>query len=226
MDPIKVLLADDHEIVRNGIKILLENETNIEVIGEASNGEEALHKSLLLNPDILILDIRMPVMNGIEAANALAKTASRTKVLILSMHDDAEYITKTVESGAHGYVLKDANKEEFIKAIKTIYEGNKYFSGDISNILVSQYLTFKNRNGGEKKEDTVDEYHLTKREKQILNLLHDGQHNKEIADHLGKSIRTVETHRFNIMKKMGVNSVTDLLRKIDQEPGLKEYLQN
>ncbi len=226
MDPIKVLLADDHAIVRNGIKLLLESESNIEVIGEASNGEEAVRQSDLLNPDILILDIRMPVMNGIEAANTMASKNSHTKVLILSMHDDEEYITKTAESGAYGYVLKDASKEEFIKAINTINDGNKYFSGDISNILVNQYLNFKSKNEVPSPNVTTYDFQLTKREKEILNLLHRGLHNKDIADQLGKSIRTIETHRFNIMKKMGINSVTDLLLKIDQEPGFKQYLEN
>ncbi len=226
MEPIKVLLADDHAIVRNGIKLLLENESNIEVIGEASDGEEAIRQSDLLNPDILILDIRMPGMNGIEAANAMATNQSQTKVLILSMHDDEEYITKTAESGAYGYVLKDASKEEFIKAINTINDGNKYFSGDISNILVNQYLNFKHKNETKPISTVSYDYQLTKREKEILTLLHQGLHNKDIADQLGKSIRTIETHRFNIMKKMGIKSVTDLLLKIDQEPSFKQYIEN
>ncbi len=224
MEPIKVLLVDDHEIVRNGIKMLLEHDKNIEVIGEASNGLEALDQIKMLHPDILILDIRMPVMNGIELAQMLPEQAPGLKTLILSMHDDAEYVTKTVESGAFGYVLKDTSKDEFIKAIKTIYEGNKYFCGDISNVLVNQYLNVIEKSDTQAPVETSNEYHLTKREKQILGLLYQGQNNKEIADQLGKSIRTIETHRFNIMKKIGVTSVTDLFRRVEQEPQLKQVI--
>ncbi len=224
MEPIKVLLVDDHEIVRNGIKMILENEPNIEVIGEASNGMEALDKIKMLHPDILILDIRMPVLNGIELAQMIPEHAPGLKTLILSMHDDEEYITKTVESGAFGYVLKDASKDEFIKAIKTIHEGNKYFSGDISNVLVNHYLNVIEQSDTQEPKESGNEYHLTKREKQILGLLYQGQNNKEIADQLGKSIRTIETHRFNIMKKVGVTSVTDLFRRVEQEPQLKQVI--
>lgn len=222
METIKVILADDHVIVRNGIKILLESEGEVEVIAEASNGQEAIEKVKQYKPDILISDIKMPVMNGLEATAALKKISPDTRTLILSMHDDEEYIIKSVESGASGYLLKDTTKEEFIKALKSVLEGHKYFSGDISDVLVNGYL--KKASGTSTKTtsdvstDVKIDYHITKREKQILQLVYDGHSNKEIADELQKSIRTVETHRFNIMKKLGVGNVTELIRKIDAHP--------
>lgn len=221
MDTIKVILADDHVIVRNGIKILLESEGEVEVIAEASNGQEAIDKVKQLKPDILISDIRMPVMNGLEATAELKKVSPDTKTLILSMHDDEEYIIKSVECGASGYLLKDTTKEEFVKALRSILDGHKYFSGDISDVLVNGYLN-KNIGGGAPSVDSSTmvktDYHITKREKQILQLVYEGHSNKEIADELGKSIRTVETHRFNIMKKLEVSNITELIRKIDSEP--------
>ena len=222
MDTIKVLLADDHVIVRNGIKILLESDGDVEVIGEASNGVEALEMAKNLQPDILISDIKMPIMNGIEATSKLHEVAPSAKALILSMHDDEEYIIKSVESGASGYLLKDTTKEEFSKAIRAILDGQKYFSGDISNILVNNYLNIRDTGPIASRTSATkdDPYHITKRERQILQLVYDGHSNKSIAEELGKSVRTVETHRFNIMKKLEVSNITELLRKIDGEPHL------
>ncbi|MFY0652657.1 MAG: response regulator transcription factor [Cyclobacteriaceae bacterium] len=221
MDPVKVVLADDHEIVRNGIKTLLESEGEIEVLGEASNGLEAIERVKEHNPEILITDIRMPIMTGIEATAKLRVISPDTKVLILSMHDDEEYIIKSAESGASGYLLKDTNKQEFIKAISTIRDGHKYFSGDISNILVNNYLNIKEGRISPTSESTVkQDYGVTKREKEILQLVYKGVTNKDIAEMLGKSVRTIETHRFNIMKKLQVSNITELLRKVDAEPAL------
>lgn len=226
MEDIKVVLADDHVVVRNGIKILLENEGEIKVIGEASNGEEALAIVKNLQPDVLIIDIRMPIMTGLEATSKLKTVSANTKALILSMHNDEEYILQSVESGAAGYLLKDTSKEEFIKAIRTVNQGGKYFSGDISNVLVNSYLNVKTGKTSASTVEPDEQYDLTKREKQILKLILDGTGNKEIADQLDKSIRTIETHRFNIMKKLKVNSVVELFKKVEDEPGLKRSLGN
>ena len=226
MEDIKVVLADDHVVVRNGIKILLENEGEIKVIGEASNGEEALAIVKNLQPDVLIIDIRMPIMTGLEATSKLKNVSTKTKALILSMHNDEEYILQSVESGAAGYLLKDTSKEEFIKAIRTVNQGGKYFSGDISNVLVNSYLNVKTGKTSASNVEPDEQYDLTKREKQILKLILDGTANKEIADQLDKSIRTIETHRFNIMKKLKVNSVVELFKKVEDEPGLKRSLGN
>jgi DNA-binding NarL/FixJ family response regulator len=224
---ITIVLADDHEIVRNGIKLLLEKEGDIQVIGEASDGLEALEKVKELQPDILIIDIRMPNLNGIEATKQLQKLPVKTKALVLSMHEDEEYILQSVEGGAYGYLLKDTNKQEFIKAIKTVNQGEKYFSGDISNVLINNYLNIKDKayqnNTGTTEQ--LQDYDLTKREKQIFSMLYQGASNKDIADKLNKSVRTIETHRFNIMKKMGVNNVLELLRKVEDSPILKQFLK-
>ncbi|MFC4874471.1 response regulator transcription factor [Negadavirga shengliensis] len=226
MDPTKIVLADDHTVVRSGIRTLLENENDLEIVGEAANGEEAIQVVRELKPDLLIIDIRMPIMNGLDATKVLSEDAeNRTKALILSMHDDEDYILQAVESGASGYLLKDTSKEEFIKAIHTVREGGKYFSGDISKVLVNQYLNLK-KDSAPKNHSGHHGFDITKREKQILAMIADGMGNKEIADNLGKSIRTIETHRFNIMKKLKVNNVVELLKKVEDEPGLKAFISN
>jgi len=229
MNLIRVILADDHEIVRNGIKLLLERQGNIQVIAEVSDGKQALEKVAALQPDILIVDIRMPVLNGIETTRQLAQANTNTKALVLSMHDDEEYILQSIDCGAYGYLLKDTNQIEFIKAIETVAKGEKYFSGDISKVLVNRYLSVKTAPvtsppPSENPSTPVTTYDLTKREKQIYKMLYQGVNNKEIADQLKKSIRTIETHRFNIMKKVGVSNVVDLLRKVEAEPALKKLL--
>tara|TARA_R110002111_G_scaffold108409_9_gene167087 strand:+ start:4548 stop:5117 length:570 start_codon:yes stop_codon:yes gene_type:complete len=185
MEKIKVVLADDHVVVRSGIKNLLENEGDIIVVGEASNGIEALEIVEKLKPDMLIIDIRMPEMNGLDATKELKNIGTTIKILILSMHDDEDYILQSIECGASGYLLKDTSKEEFLKAIKTIHQGGKYFSGDISQVLVNNYLSGKDRKSI-KKTSTPNHYDVTKREKQILKMIASGIGNKEIAEKLGK----------------------------------------
>jgi len=226
MEKIKVILADDHMVVRKGIKNLLEEESVIEVIGEVSNGQEALDAVEELKPDMVIMDIRMPTMNGLEATQKLSERSSATKVLVLSMHDDEDYILQSIEAGAAGYLLKDTSKEEFIKAIRSIHQGGKYFSGDVSKVLVSSYLKGQDVRGPQSPPLSSKNYDITKRERQILGMIADGIGNKEIADQLGKSIRTIETHRFNIMKKLKVNNVVELLKKLEEDPQLKQLIQN
>ncbi|KXX72233.1 response regulator transcription factor [Flammeovirga sp. SJP92] len=227
MSQISVVLTDDHVVVRNGIKLLLENSHEINVIGEGANGQEALDLCKQLNPDVLVIDIRMPVMNGIIAASKIKEYSPNTKVLILSMHDDAEYILDAAEKGASGYLLKDSSSDEFLKAIKTVHEGKKYFSGDISKVLVEGYLNMKH-NTEPSTETTPTESNtvidLTKREKEILKYVVHGKSSKEIAGILNKSVRTVETHRFNIMKKMEVKSAVELIAKVNEIASLKAEL--
>ncbi len=224
MEKIRVVLADDHEIVRDGIKFLLESEGNIEVIGQASNGEEALKVVEDLKPDILITDIRMPVMNGLEAISELAKKNTAVKAIVLSMHDDEEYITQSIKAGASGYLLKDSSKHEFVKAIKTVQDGHNYYTGDVSEILVKGFLSANSLANSSAKPREVNQFSLTKREKQILSMLYNGMNNKEIAQKLDKSVRTVETHRFHIMKKLNVNNAIELLKKVESEEQLKNEL--
>lgn len=214
MEKINIVLADDHILVRKGIKAMLESEEDLNVIGEAGNGREALEVAKNLHPDILVLDIRMPEMTGIEAASRLSQFSPTTKALILSMHDSEEYVLQSLDAGAYGYLLKDTDKTEFVKALKQIHGGNKYFSGAVSNVLANRLLNTKSL----VKNPTIeDQYHLTKREREILRMIINGTPNKEIADSLNKSVRTVETHRFNIMKKLGVNNAIDMVNKAVKE---------
>lgn len=214
MEKINIVLADDHILVRKGIKAMLESEEDLNVIGEAGNGKEALEVARQLHPDIIVLDIRMPEMSGLEAAAKLAEVSPTTKALILSMHDSEEYVLQSLDAGAYGYLLKDTDKNEFIKALKQIHAGNKYFSGAVSNVLANRLLNTKSFI---KNTKVVDQYHLTKREREILRMVINGTPNKEIADSLSKSVRTVETHRFNIMKKIGVNNAIDMVNKAVKE---------
>ena len=214
---IRILLADDHTIVRDGIKYLLEEEGNMEIVGEASNGLEALKLVEELQPDLLIIDVRMPEMNGIEAVEILNQKSTKTKAIVLSMHDSEEYILKSIKAGASGYLLKDTDKKEFIKAILTVNDGGKYFSGDISDIIVSNYL--QNSSTKERKEKAkidTNQFGLTKKEKLILKHILDGKTNSEISEILQNSKRTVETHRFNMMKKMNVKNLMELSAKASQ----------
>ncbi|MEN0003731.1 MAG: response regulator transcription factor [Bacteroidota bacterium] len=216
---IDVILADDHALVRDGIRSLLEGFSEIRVLAEAADGEEALEQVEKHQPDILIVDIRMPKLNGIQTVARLSKQFTKTKALVLSMHDSEEYVIQSVEAGAYGYLLKDTNRLEFLKAIKTIHKGEKYFSGDISTILVNKFLEQSTAKPAvapppaatpTQKESAIK---LTKRQREILQLAVEGMSNKEIADHLGKSVRTVEAHRFTMMKKMGVKNLLELSKK-------------
>ncbi len=218
MEQIRVVLADDHVIVRDGIKSLLEVEANIVVVGEASDGVEALEKTKELDPDLLIVDIRMPNLNGIETIKKLKELSLQTKTMVLSMHDLEEYILRSIESGADGYLLKDTSREEFVKAIHTIKKGNKYFSSAISNVLVNNYLNSK-QSAEEKPKVVASELGLTRRENEILKMVTEGLSNRDIAERLEKSVRTIETHRFNIMKKLNVKNAAELI-KVAHKNGL------
>lgn len=220
MNKINIVLADDHVLVRNGIKAMLESDADIDVIGEANNGVEALETARRLHPDILVLDIRMPEMNGLEAAAKLGSYSPDTRAVILSMHDSEEYVLQALDAGAYGYLLKDTDRNEFIKALKQVYNGNKYFSGAVSNVLANRLLNTKPFTTSKPAvQDTVaeDSYSLTRKEKEILQMIVEGKQNKQIAEASGKSVRTIETHRFNIMKKLGVNNAIDMVNKAVKE---------
>ncbi|NAS10555.1 response regulator transcription factor [Poritiphilus flavus] len=214
-DTISIVLADDHSLVRDGIRALLEEESDLEVIGEASNGLEALEMVEQKSPDILIIDIRMPELGGIETVERLnAEMDENTKCIILSMHDSEEYILKSVQAGAGGYLLKDTDKNEFIKAIHTVNDGGKYFSGDISDVLVSNLLNPNTPAKDQPLKKSKDiPFGLTNKELQVLELVLAGYTNKEISEKMQNSKRTIETHRFNLMKKMGVKNLMDLSNK-------------
>lgn len=211
---IRVVLADDHVFVRDGIKSLLENEANIEVVGEATDGLEALKIVDTEQPDLLILDIRMPNLTGIEVVEKLRSQNNLVKIVMLSMHESEEYVLKSIRAGADGYLLKGSSKEEFLKAVHTVANGGKYFSGDISSILIGQ---LSNPVAAMESKQSLDEdMMITKREKEILKLLLSGKGNKEIAEALDISKRTAEVHRFNLMKKLKVKNLMELSNKANE----------
>ena len=213
-----IVLVDDHSLVRDGIRALLESESDLEVIGEGSDGKEALELVKNKQPDLLIIDIRMPKMTGIEAVHKLNAGKSSVKSIILSMHDSEEYILQSVSAGANGYLLKDTGKTEFIKAIHTVREGGKYYSGDISNILVNNLLNPSKEitDTSKKGKLTENPFDLTNKELQVLELVLSGLTNKQISEKLQNSKRTVETHRFNLMRKMDVKNLIDLSKKAQE----------
>jgi len=217
-DKITIVLVDDHTIVRDGIKYLLEEDESLTVIGEGSNGLEAIELVENLQPDILIIDVRMPEMNGIDAVKIINSKPIKTKSIVLSMHDSEEYILNSINSNAMGYLLKDASKAEVLKAIHTVFNGEKYFSGDISNIIVNNLLKKSSTPITETPSEPAspilqNDFNLTKKELQILQLVLLGKTNKEISEELNKSKRTIETHRFNLMKKMDVKNLIELSTK-------------
>ena len=211
--PIRVVLADDHMFVRDGIKSLLENENNIIVVGEATDGQEALTIVASEKPDLLIVDIRMPHFTGIEVVEKIRQENTPLKIVVLSMHESEEYVLKSIKAGADGYLLKGSSKEEFLKALHTVANGGKYFSGDISSILINQLTNGNEPLNTEKKRQLDEELVITKREKEILQLLLSGKGNKEIAEALEISKRTAEVHRFNLMKKLKVKNLIELANK-------------
>lgn len=211
---IRVVLTDDHVFVRDGIKSLLENEANIKVVGEATDGLEALKVVETEKPDLLILDIRMPNLTGIEVVEKLRAQGNFVKIIMLSMHESEEYVLKSIRAGADGYLLKGSSKEEFLKAVHTVSNGGKYFSGDISSILIGQLSN--PAAATETKPAVEEEMMITKREKEILKLLLSGKGNKEIAEALDISKRTAEVHRFNLMKKLKVKNLMELSNKANE----------
>lgn len=204
---------DDHSLVRNGIRALLEDDEQLLVIDEATNGKEAVEKVAEKLPDLAIIDVKMPVMNGIEAVAKIVEAGYKTKTIVLSMHDSEEYVLKSIEAGAYGYLLKDTSKEEFIKAIYNVHNGEKYFSADISKIVVNKYLENIHPPKKQVIKEKSEEVILTRRERQIMEMALSGMSNKEIAETLNNSVRTVEAHRFNLMKKMNAKNVAELAKK-------------
>lgn len=212
-----IILVDDHALVRDGIRSLLEDEGDLKVVGEAGDGLEGIAAVEELKPDLVIFDIRMPKMTGIEAVKSLKAKGNTTPCLMLSMHDSEEYVLQSLQAGAHGYLMKDASREEFLKAIQTILSGDRYFSGDLSDILVRQIMNpsgaITGSTSARRTSQEAMELKLPKRQRQILTEVAKGASNQEIADQLGLSRRTVETHRYKLMERMEVNNKTELIRK-------------
>lgn len=204
MDPIRILVADDHALIRTGMKNLLEGNKDFLVVGEAADGEEVIQKARDLKPDVVVMDISMPKVNGIEATRILKQSRPETGILVLTMHENAEYANQVFKAGASGYVLKNAGKEEISTAIYAVARGEKYFSSRVSEIVMSEYAR--------QSETRLSEVALTKREREILDLIGKGLNNQQIADQLFISPRTVETHRTNIMQKLNIHDAPNLVR--------------
>lgn len=205
MNKIRVFLADDHKILRESLVILLSQKENIEVVGAAGDGLEAYRKILEIKPNIAVLDISIPHLNGLDLAEKLKAEMPEVKVVILTMHKSGDFVSKALCAGVRGYVLKDNALEELIECIELVSERKIYLSQDITGIVVEGYVN-KNREIADAGENSV-----STREKEILQLLAEGKSNKEISDLLNLSIKTVETHRANIMRKLGFHNITDLV---------------
>ena len=204
---IRILIADDHEVVRRGLRALLETKPGWEVCGEARDGREAVEKTKTLKPDVVILDISMPRLGGLEATRRIIKAAPRTEILILTMHESEEMVGEVLNAGARGYVLKSDAGRELIIAVESLRQHKPFFTTKITEIVVGNYLKSK-QSGGEIASSLSC---LTPREREVLQLLAEGKSNKEVSAILSVGVKTVETHRANIMYKLKLRSVSDLV---------------
>ncbi len=206
MKQTRILLADDHTIMRKGLRLLLERQAGFQVIGEAADGRETVELTDTLRPDVVVLDIAMPNLNGIEAARQIALKQPSTAVVILSMHSDESYVLRALKAGARAYLLKDSAESDLIGAIQAVTEGKAFFSPAISKTLADDYVRRLQQRGVD------DSYELlTTRERELLQLVAEGKSNKDIANLLSLSLYTVETHRGNIMQKLNLHSVPELI---------------
>ncbi|RJQ39892.1 MAG: DNA-binding response regulator [Dehalococcoidia bacterium] len=205
MSKIKVLIADDHALFRQGIRSLLEESDEIEIIGEATNGAEAVEKVRELSPYVVLMDIGMPIMGGLEATRRIQKEHPDTRILVLTQYEDTEYILSMLKAGAKGYISKTANASELGGAIKTVFRGESYLYPSAATALVEEYM----RRAGDEKTDYE---RLSDREREVLQLVAEGRTNCEIADRLFISVKTVLRHRTNIMEKLGFHNRTELIK--------------
>ncbi len=206
MGKTRILIADDHGIVRKGLRLQLEQHEEFEVVGEASDGREAVRMAEELDPDVIIMDIAMPNLNGIEATRQLVKRDPRIGIIMLSMHSDESYLTRTLTAGARGYLLKETADIDLYRAVQVVAQGRPFFSPRIANTLLEDYMRQLQQKG---LQDSYDL--LTDREKEILQLLAEGKSNKEVATTLDLSTYTVETHRTHIMQKLNLHSSADIV---------------
>jgi len=203
---IRILLADDHTLIRRGLRLLIEQQPELSVVGEAEDGRQAVSQAAQLKPDVAVLDIGMPNLNGIEAAKQISESDTKTSIVILSMYSDETYILRALKAGARGYLLKDSAEADLVRAIKSVAEGKSFFSPTVSRVLLDDYVQKLKRTGGENSYDL-----LTAREREVLQLVAEGKSNKEVADLLNLSVYTVETHRSNIMEKLNLKGVPELI---------------
>ncbi len=202
----RILLADDHGVVRQGLRAVLARDASFEVIGESGDGREAVRLADALQPDVVIMDISMPQLNGIEAAKQIVKANPRTHIIILSMHSDETYLMRALQAGVKGYLLKESAEEDLIRAVRMVAQGKPFFSPAVTSALLADYMRdMQQRN----LRDSYDL--LTEREKEVLQLLAEGKSNKEAATVLDLSTNTVETHRTNLMQKLGLHNTAEIV---------------
>lgn len=218
---IKLMLVDDHAIVRDGVRLLLEQGDGLEIIDEANDGEEALeklkkHQAEANLPDVVLLDISMPGMSGIQTAQQISRSHKSVKILMLSMHNNEDYILRAVEAGALGYILKDSSSDEMMKAIKTVATGEKYFSSPVAAIILNGYMQ-QMRKDPSAAVGKTRRSKLSKKEKEILSYLIEGLSSRLIAEKLQLSVRTVDNHRANMMRRLQVRNAAELVRMAVEE---------
>jgi DNA-binding NarL/FixJ family response regulator len=206
MNIIRILLADDHTVIRKGLRLLLESQPGFKVVAEASDGRETIAMAQAHQPDVVVLDVAMPTLNGIEAAKQISSSVPKSAIVFLSMHSDEGYVMKALKSGAKAYLLKDSAEYDLINAIKAVHEGKAFFSPAISKMLVEEYMR-------QMQEREVDDSYdlLTTREREVLHLLAEGKSNKEVASVLELSPHTIETHRSNIFQKLNLHNGGELI---------------
>jgi two-component system, NarL family, response regulator NreC len=203
---IRIILADDHAVMRRGLRLVLEEQKDFQVVGEASDGREAVTLAEALKPDVAVLDITMPNMNGIEAARQISAKQLGVSIVVLSMHSDEGYVLRALKAGARGYLLKESPEADLILAIRSVSQGKAFFSPAVSRMLVEDYVRQL------QDKDIEDSYELlTQRERELLQLIAEGKSNKDVANMLNLSLYTVETHRGNLMEKLNLHSVPELI---------------
>jgi DNA-binding NarL/FixJ family response regulator len=206
MKKLRILLADDHIVMRSGLRALLDRQPNLEVVGESENGRETVALAASLKPDVVVMDVGMPVLNGIEATQTIVTQCPAIAVVILSMHADESYVMRALKAGARGYLLKDSAAADLLGAIQAVSQGKSFFSPKVSRILAEDYVRVLKQKGA------VDSYDLlTSREREILQLLAEGKSNKEVATALNISPYTVETHRSHILQKLNLHNSAELV---------------
>ena len=204
---IRVLIADDHKIMLAGLRSLLEKQTDFEVVGEADNGRKAVQMAQEKTPDVVVMDVSMPDLNGIEATMQIIESLPKTRVIALSMHSDKRFVMGMLRAGASGYLLKDCASQELANAIAQVAGGKKYLSPEITGVVIDDFLL-----GGSAEEVTTAASPLSPREREVLQLIAEGWSTKQIASHLYVSIKTIETHRRQIMKKLDLHAIADLTK--------------
>jgi DNA-binding NarL/FixJ family response regulator len=206
MKKLRILLADDHIVMRTGLRALLERQPNLQVVGESENGRETVELAASLGPDVVVMDVGMPILNGIEATKTIVTQRPATAVVILSMHADESYVMRALKAGARGYLLKDSAAADLISAIHAVSQNKSFFSPKVSRILAEDYVRVLKQKGA------VDSYDLlTNREREILQLVAEGKANKEVATALNISPYTVETHRRHILEKLNLHTPAELI---------------